>query len=546
MPDTGLSRRQMLGIGAVAVASSLTTSARGAAAESQSPKRGGVLTLRAWDPPNFDLQMFDSYKTHILYSFTHSRLLRHRSEPGLPPGTFPIEGDLAESWSQPSETVYQFRLRRGVRWHNRPPVHGRELTAEDIAYSVRRGLGESGRAALPLRASLDRVEVVDRYTVKLVLRTPLTWLPDIIASPMMLPIVAKECVETFGDLQKAEAMVGTGPWQLDSYRRNVGITLTRHPDYFRPGLPLIDRIELVLDDDSTRVATAFLTGKYDLGWDPPGAIPRPDWVQLRDRLRAQRPGIHTAEILDSSVFVVYMRTDRPPFNDLRVRQAISMAINRREIIESVLEGAGAVNPPVQAALKEWSLPVDQLGAGASCYRFDPLEAKRLLTQAGHGGGFQTVMSFTSYGRIYTDMLQLVARDLQAIGIDTKLTFKEYGAFVATVPYGNFEGMALAGFPIVTQPYTSLFSRYYPKQPPNSAHVDDPTLTGLLDQLAGAQDTSKRRELVHAIQRHAAVQQYYVHLPSGIHVAAWDAALKNYAPNMSTDYGGRLAAAWLDR
>lgn len=535
----------MLGIGGAAVTSLLTASGRQTAAESQ-PKRGGVLTLRAWDPPNFDLQMFDSYKTHILYSFTHSRLLRHRTEPGLPPGTFPIEGDLAESWSQPSDTVYQFRLRQGVRWHNRPPVHGRELTAEDVAYSIRRSLGESGRAASSLRASFDRAEVVDRYTVNLVLKTPLTWLPAMVATPMMLPIVAKECVETFGDLQKAEAMVGTGPWQLDSYRRNVGITLTRHPSYFRPGLPYIDRIEVVLDDDSVRVATAFLTGKYDLGWDPPGAIPRPDWVQLRDRLRAQRPGINTAEILDSSVFVVYMRTDRPPFNDLRVRQAISMAINRREIIESVLEGGGVVNPPVQAALKEWALPIDQLGAGAACYHFDPREARRLLAEAGHGGGFQTPMSYTSYGRVYNDMLQLVARDLKAIGIDAKLVFKEYGAFASTVPFGNFDGMALAAFPAATQPYTGLFVRYHPKQPPNASHVDDPTLTGLLDQLAGAQDTSKRRELVHAFQRHAAVQQYYVHLPSGIHVAAWDAALKNYAPNMSNDYGGRLAAAWLDR
>jgi len=545
MREPALSRRQILGIGGAAVASLLTASDRQPAAESQ-PKRGGVLTVRAWDPPNFDLQMFDSYKTHILYSFTHSRLLRHRAEPGLSPGTFPIEGDLAESWSQPSDTVYQFRLRRGVRWHNRPPVHGRELTAEDVAYSIRRSLGESGRAASSLRASFDRAEVVDRYTVNLVLKTPLTWLPAMVATPMVLPIVAKECVETFGDLQKAEAMVGTGPWQLDSYRRNVGITLARHPSYFRPGLPYIDRIELVLDDDSVRVATAFLTGKYDLGWDPPGAIPRPDWVQLRDRLRVQRPRINTAEILDSSVFVVYMRTDRPPFNDLRVRQAISMAIDRRDIIESVLEGGGVVNPPVQAALKEWALPIDQLGAGASCYHFDPREARRLLAQAGHGGGFQTPLSFTSYGRVYNDMLQLVARDLKAIGIDAKLVFKEYGAFASTVPFGNFDGMALAAFPTATQPYTGLFVRYHPKQPPNASHVDDPTLTGLLDQLAGAQDASKRRELVHAFQRHAAVQQYYVHLPSGIHVAAWDAALKNYAPNMSNDYGGRLAAAWLDR
>lgn len=546
MREPGWSRRRWLAMSGGVAASLIAARVNRSGAATDSPRRGGVLTLRAWDPPNFDLQRLDSYKTHIIYSFTHSRLLRHRAEPGLPPGTFVIEGDLAESWSKLSETAYRFRLRRGVRWHNRPPVHGRELTAEDVAFSVRRALDAAGRPAQPLLASLERVEVVDRYTVTLILKTPLSWLPEMVAAPMVLPIVAKECVETFGDLQKAEALVGTGPWQLEDHRRGVGITLTRHADYFRPGLPYIDRIELILNEDNASAAAGLLTGKYDLGWDPPGAIPRSDWVQLRDRLRAQRPGLRTAEILDNSVFAIFMRTDRPPFDDLRVRQAISMAINRQEIIESVLEGAGIVNPPVPAALKEWTLPVDELGPGAACYRFDPREARRLLTQAGHGGGIETTLTFTSYGRVYTDVLQLVTHDLKAIGINAKPMSKEYGAFVSSVPYGNFEGLALAGLPPAIQPYSPLFARYYPGQLPNAARVDDPVLTALLDQLAAAQDPSKRREIVRAFQRHAAVHQYYVHLPSGINVAAWDGALKNYAPNISYDYGGRLAAAWLDR
>jgi peptide/nickel transport system substrate-binding protein len=545
MREGALGRRELLTLGGGIAAGLVSARVRAAEIEPRSPKRGGVLTLRAWDPPNFDLPMFDSYKTHILYSFTHSRLLRHRPDPAVPPGLFPIEGDLAESWSQPSETVYRFKLRRGVHWHNRPPVNGRELTAEDIVYSARRAFGGVRQAGL-LPTFLDRIEAVDRYTVAFMLKKPLSWLPDILASPMVFPIIARECVETFGDLQKAEAMVGTGPWQFESYRRGVGISLTRHPHYFRTDLPYIERIELVLDDDSTRVAAAFLAGKYELGWDPPGSIPRSDWTQLRERLLAQRPGLRTTEILDSAVFVIVMRSDLPPFNDTRVRQAISMAVNRLEIIESVFEGAGAVNPPIQAALKEWSLPVEQLGPGASSYRFDPGEARRLLTEAGHGGGIATSMTFTNYGRAFTDTLQLVVRDLQAVGITARPQSKEYGAFVSTVPYGHFEGLALAIFPNTSQPFSPLFLRYRPGQGPNAAHVNDPALTTMLDQLAGARDPSKRREIVHAIQRHLAVQQYYVHLPSGIHVAAWDPALKNYAPNMSYDYGGRLAAAWLDR
>ena len=420
-----------------------------------------------------------------------------------------------------------------------------ELTAEDVAFSVRRALDAAGRPAQPLLASLERVEVVDRYTVTLILKTPLSWLPEMVAAPMVLPIVAKECVETFGDLQKAEALVGTGPWQLEDHRRGVGITLTRHADYFRPGLPYIDRIELILNEDNASAAAGLLTGKYDLGWDPPGAIPRSDWVQLRDRLRAQRPGLRTAEILDNSVFAIFMRTDRPPFNDLRVRQAISMAINRQEIIESVLEGAGIVNPPVPAALKEWTLPVDELGPGAACYRFDPREARRLLTQAGHGGGIETTLTFTSYGRVYTDVLQLVTHDLKAIGINAKPMSKEYGAFVSSVPYGNFEGLTSRAFP----PRSSLQPPVRPLLPRTAAQCGPCRRPGAHRHARSASgcprpvETPRDRACLPAPRGEdstTCICRPESTSPRGT------ARSRNYAPNISYDYGGRLAAAWLHR
>src|SRR3990170_8744577 len=126
-----LSRRDLLKLGGLSLAA---TAVAPPAARGQSPKRGGTLTIRAWDPPHFDPFLTISYKTHVVLSFTHSRLLKHKAGPGVVPGTFPIEGDLAESWSQPSETTYVFKLRKGVRWQNKPPVNGRELTADDVVY----------------------------------------------------------------------------------------------------------------------------------------------------------------------------------------------------------------------------------------------------------------------------------------------------------------------------------------------------------------------------------------------------------------------------
>ena len=96
------------------------------------------MTLRVWDAPHFDPYLVIAFKTQVVYSFTHSRLLKHKAGPSIPPGSFILEGDLAESWTQPSETTYVFRLRKGVRWHPKPPTNGRELTADDVVYSMDR------------------------------------------------------------------------------------------------------------------------------------------------------------------------------------------------------------------------------------------------------------------------------------------------------------------------------------------------------------------------------------------------------------------------
>ena len=126
-----VSRRQFVAIGAAGLASA-TVSARAAA---QTPRRGGTLTLRMWDPPHFDHILAHAYKTHVVTSFTHSRLLRHKAGPSIRPGSLQIEGDLAESWQQASDTSYVFKLRKGVRFHAKPPVNGRELTADDVRYT---------------------------------------------------------------------------------------------------------------------------------------------------------------------------------------------------------------------------------------------------------------------------------------------------------------------------------------------------------------------------------------------------------------------------
>ena len=539
-----ISRRDVLGLGGAALA----TAALGhSPAAAQAPRRGGILTIRAWDPPHFDPVLTFSYATHVLTSLTHSRLLRHRAGPAIKPGSFPIEGDVAESWQQTNETTYVFRLRRGVRFHPKPPVNGRELTAEDVRFSVERLLTTPSAPNAVMLRSVDKVEAVDRYTIKFTLKEPFAWFLDMLANPMTVAIVPRECVEKFGDLKKPEAMIGTGAWMLESYRPNVSATFVRHPAYFMSGLPHIDRVEAYVDEDNASRMAAFLAGKYDLGWEFPGTINRTDWVQIHEQLKQRRPGLQTAEFASNVMVDIQMRTDRPPFNDARVRQAISLAVDRQRIVTDTFEGAGAINGPVPAALVDWALPVGQLGEGSRFYKYDPADAKRLLAAAGHAGGLAASVCFATYGStVLVDTMQIVLRNLKDVGIDAKLDQKEYGAYVATCRVGKYESMGLGPAAPYLEPDNFVSSPHAPGEPRNRSHVNDPVLNDLLARQRRTIDVGKRRETIHEIQRYLATQQYYVYMPSAIYIAVWDRALKNYGPNLGFDYGGRLVAAWLDR
>jgi peptide/nickel transport system substrate-binding protein len=543
---TALTRRDWLKLSGSALAASAALG-HATVGHAQTPKRGGTLNLRLWDPPHFDPHLTISYKTHIPYTFTHSRLVKPKAGPSVAPGTFPIEGDLAESWTQPNETTYVFKLRRGVRWHNKAPVNGREFTADDVLYSIERFRTVKGNANAYMLASLDKVEAPDKYTVRFTLKEPYAWFLDIMANPMAVAIIPKECVEKFGDLKKPEATIGTGPWMLDSYRPNVGMTLVRNPSYFVAGLPYIDRVEVFVDEDNASRMAAFIAGKYDLGWEFPGTINRPDLVQIKDALKQKRPTLQTAEFPSNVMSHIYMRTDKPPFNDIRVRRAMSMAIDRKGIIDAVAEGVGVLNPAVPAALKDWSIPQAQLGEGAQYFKHDVAAAKKLLAEAGQGKGFQATMDFTTYGSVpLVDSAQLVLKQLKDVGIDVKLNTKEYGAYISSTFYGKYESIAFGPQTPFLEPDNFLFGQYYPGELKNQSHINDPVVADMLIRQRRTMDPAKRREVIFEIQRHLAKQQYYIQLWSGVYVAVWDGAIKNYGPNLGYDYGGRLMAAWLDR
>jgi peptide/nickel transport system substrate-binding protein len=505
-------------------------------------KRGGILRVRGYDPPHFDPHLTLSFKTNTTVSFVYSKLVRHRVGAGVPPGTFAIEPDLAERWEEPDDTTVVFHLRRGVRWHNKPPVNGRELTAEDVKFTFDRFLSEKGNPLRFVLDPVDRVEAVDRYTVRFKLKEPFVWLVHMLANPAGTWIIPREAVEKFGDLKKPEAAIGTGPFTLERYDPNVKATFRRNPTYYQAGLPMVDGVDwLVMEDDAVGLA-AYRTGQLDCGpWH---------WWAVRQvdvaGLRKSHPQLGYQDFLSPVTTGIYMRTDKPPFNDVRVRRALSHAVDRQAIIDAVFL-KGEPTPAISRGASEWSPRIDQLGAGAQYYRHDPREARRLLAEAGFPQGLRTQLNVTpGYGVDLVDAFQLVQRQLKESGIEAELKLQEYGAYISSTFLGKYEGLALGPFSIAWEPHSVLYGMYMPENSRNSSHVNDAKLTGMLKEQMRIREVEARRRLIFDIQRYAAEQQYYVYLYSAGITGSWQPHVKNYAPNATFDYGSRAAALWLDR
>jgi len=545
---TTITRRDLLKLGGVAVAAEAVLPVLDCgAAEAQTPKRGGIFRIRGEDATTgFDPHLSaNHHRIATNLSFTHSRLVKVRAGASVVPGTLPIEPDLAESWIQPSDRTYVFKLRKGVRWHSKAPVNGRELTADDVKYTYERFLTVKGNPSRSMLGLVEKIDALDRYTVRFALSEPFGWFLDYLATTVMW-VVAPEAVERFGDLRRAEACIGTGPWMLERYEPNVRLTFVRNPNYFLPGLPYTDGIEVTIDEDPSSRLAAWLAGRYDFAPEYGQCVRRLDL----DVARRRKPDLKTQDFIVLFGGITMMKLDREPFRDVRVRRALALASNWKEGLETNAWslGNGAPNPTIPAALREWTIPITQLTPeGRRLYDQDLSEAKRLLAQAGFPTGLKVPLDATlGWSPDYVDLLQVVMRNWKEAGIETELRGKEFGAFMASAIYGKFEKLAHSlrgGTPIAD---LSLYNFHVPGEALNSSGVDDPRLTDMIRLQRRMLDPVKRREIVYDIQRYLAEQVYYHYDPSVSTVAAWEPYVKNFAPNLGHDYGGRLMVAWLNR
>ena len=411
-------------------------------ASAQEPKRGGVLRIAEREAPGLDPHLSISFLTHSYVSLTYSQLVRFPNGPEQKsPTDFSILPDLAEKWVVSKDgKVYTFSLRKGVRFHNKPPVNGRELTADDVKYSLERFMAKSNFRDRfePVQA----IDAVDRYTVRITLKEPYAPFLNHLANPSFCAILPREAEEKFKDFNHPDAVIGTGPFVLKSYDKGVRVVFEKNPAYFMKGLPYLDGAVIDITPDAAARLSVLRAGKAELphiwGWISP---------EESRSLKQTNPEMSVTPYQVIGQGFIYMRTDRAPFNDIQVRRAIALAIDRKGWNDALLFGEGCLDAgPVPCALKDWKLDASKLDPAKAKYLvgYDPAEAKRLLAEAGLAKGFtMPIFHWPGYVVPWRSYYDLAAENLGKVGINVELKPEEYGKYISTTAVGKYEAQPWA-------------------------------------------------------------------------------------------------------
>ena len=423
--------------------------------------------------------------------------------------------ELAEALESPDPLTYVARLRRGVKFHN-----GRELTAEDVAYTFRSLIDPKFIGRTNAYRGVAAVDIVDPYTVAFRLKTPFASFPVNLVMGI---------VQAGSGTANAQTPIGTGPYKLVSYRPDDRIVLARFDEYFNgpaknPGLVL-----KVVPDDTMR-GLELRKGTVDLVVND--VTPDIVWQMQREgKLR-----IATAQGTDYAYLALNLRD--PILQRVEVRQAIGYAIDREAIVKYLRRGFAApavgILPPMS-----WAFRRDVFE-----FRHDPAEARRLLDAAGYpdpdGDGPRprlTLSLKTSTSEVYRIQAAAIQQDLARVGIAVQIRSQEFATLARDMAAGNFQAYT-AQFVGVTDP-DMLRLLYHSTQVPragiNRVHYRNATVDALIDRASAAATDDERRTLYGEIQEAVARDAPYIPLWYKTNVAVFQPGLQGVRLSPIADF-----------
>jgi peptide/nickel transport system substrate-binding protein len=490
-------------------AASAATTTAAAATGAKPAKTGGTLKIGV----NQDVVGLDPHLTNATASYrvlenVYSGLLRFNEK-------LEIQPDLATEYTATDPTTYTFKLRKGVKFHN-----GREMKAEDVKYSLNRI--KDPATASPRAGQFDAVasiETPDDYTVVIKLKQPFAPLLSTLADVTNV-IVPKEVVDANGG-KLDKVAVGTGPYKLTEYVPNTRIKLDKNPDYYIPGKPYLDTIIFQPIPDDTARSTAVRTGAVDMvEYYPPK-----DLALIKGDSK-----ITTYGDANNNVRFLAFNLKVKPFDNPKVRQAIAYAVDRQQVLEAAINGAGT---PLNAGP---FLPSFWPGLQTPIYKQDLNKAKQLLTEAGYPNGFTAKLKNTPTYSFLGNAGIVVQEQLKAVGINFEIVPLEWSVFLKDYLNKDFEAV-VSGYSGFVDPHRDLDGTYVTGRQNNFMSYSNPDFDKLIAQAATISDQGQRAKLyqeaqtilandapmvfLYAANQYEAAQSYvkgYLHYPNGSHIS----------------------------
>jgi peptide/nickel transport system substrate-binding protein len=320
--------------------------------------------------------------------------------------------DLAESWtSNPAGTEWTFKIRAGVQCH-----HGfGEFTADDAAYSIQRASNKATSSYSNDYNAIDKVEAQGKSTLKITLKNPVAGFPRLRRQRQRRNMICKKAAVEMGE-NFAKKPIGTGPFMFAEYQPQQFVKLVANKQYFR-GAPQLDEITYrYIPADSSR-DLAFQSGELDMIYGKQDQT----WVDRTSKL----PGVKVVAMEPAELSELYLNVTVKPLDDIRVRQAIAYAIDRKAIVQ--FKGPGTSREAVSV------IPANYLGtdAKAPLYPYDLAKAKALLAEAGYPNGVTIKTIHTTLTGMQT-LIEAVQAQLKKAGINLDIELVEHATFHAQI------------------------------------------------------------------------------------------------------------------
>jgi peptide/nickel transport system substrate-binding protein len=533
-------------------------------AETEAPKYGGTLevgtvyvtlTALSWDAQDWNWK--HNHDTGQVYEQLFAADLSKSVKNG---GPYPfyadawlpsdaIRGELAESWEWKENPLrVEIKLRKGIMFPDKPGVMAsRELVADDVVFAFNR-LNNSPRKLKDYFNHVAKVEATDKHTVVFTLNGYFAEWDYRFGYGYYSAIYPKEVADA--GAANWRNVNGTGPFMLTDYVQGNSNTYSKNPNYWGRDkvnggeyqLPFIDKLVFRTIKDEATFVTALRTAKLDI-------LENMRWQNV-DELKRNAPRLQWSRWLSMSGTYLAFQVDQKPFDDIRVRRALNMAVNKKEIVSAYYNGnAELFAYPMHPDYKGYYEPLEAMPASVKeLYEYNPDRAKKLLAEAGIRNGFSFKVQVCACNPDHMDLLPLVAAYLEQVGVKIEIEPMEYAAFLSAMTTrkmtpGYFMNNGH------TNPTTTIRKSFTTGQQWNASGWSDPAFDKKMDEVYAERDETKRQAMLKEMTREIIDKAPYIWLPTPYIHSAWWPWVKNYNGELRAGAvrpGPIYARIWIDQ